>query len=308
MRLSSLFRLALLAAGPMAAPGAASAEEVIGFLRVAGAQFDLRHGYAVEEVDLGDAIRADERDEVLGRDRGEQPVIMFLTNEPIPDDARGDLARIQELVARGDIRGLEVQVDPLTRNVRWTGRLLVGGELTNQVFRRRQDRGGDFDLIGFSKTGGNLRGALRSAGEFGLLDGNGEVSGDSFSFAVEFDLEAEPAPEETNRVSGDDAANTPQTEILLSAMTALRENDIAAFKQLAASNSEIAFLADGPDEDAYRESLLEGLPGDAEDLRDAVEEIVFYGDRAVLTTGGMGGEARAFIFIREAGQWKLAQG
>jgi hypothetical protein len=267
----------------------------------------LDYVYAIREPQLGSARRADERT-TLVRVSGSR-VVLYLTDAPIPEEALGDVARIQALASSGAIRGLELVFDPALKRKKpiWTGRILLGGGNANQVFRTRLG-GRNFQLKNFDITGRQLEGSIFIGRAFPQFDSKGERTGDKASFKVEFRAQIDDAPRPTNTLDQRRAGNTPQAEVLLSAVQALRERNIDKFKSLTASNSELAFRVEGPGKDAFRRDLLRSLPQNPEALRRTIDRIVFFGDRAFMVTKTGSGGGREFIFIREDGQWKLSQG
>jgi hypothetical protein len=111
-----------------------------------------------------------------------------------------------------------------------------------------------------------------------------------------------------NTLERAEAQNTPQAEILLSAIDALQNNEIEKFKGLTASNSEINFLLQGPNKVDYAASLLNYMPITAGKLRSSISKIVYFGDRASLIMQHPAGGLREFNFEKESGHWKLTQG
>jgi len=288
-----------------------SDDDVKGRLSIGDYRFLLRYGYAIDEQRFDGALQADELTKVSVQD-SEPRVVIFLTDEPIPDSARGDIAKIHRLVNSGAFHGLEIVVDPAKGKPRWRGRLLLGGDQSNQVFRLR-NRGGNknnnnFQLEDFERNGDEVSGRLLVNRSFPRFNSDGQETTEKFSFKVKFELIADAAPKATNVLSGAQARKTPQAEILLSAIDALREDDSERFKAVAAGNSEIAFLVQGPNKDAYLNDLLNDLPPTAEGLRESIKRIVFFGDRAFMLTDSASGLPREFIFQKESGQWKLSQG
>jgi hypothetical protein len=288
------------------------ADDVEGRLSIGDYRFFLRYGYAIEEQRLAGALQAGElaNSSVQGSD---PRVVIFLTDEPIPDSARGSIAKIHRLVNNGAFHGLEITVDPALGKPRWTGRLLLGGDQSNQVFRLRQrasnKNNNNFQLEDFERDGDVVSGRLFVNRSFPRFNIDGQETTEKFSFKVKFeDLIADPAPKATNVLSGAKARKTPQAEILVSAIDALREGDSGRFQAVAATNSEIAFLVRGPNRDAYLNDLLNDLPTTAEGLRESISRIVFFGDRAIMLTDSASGLPREFIFQKESGQWKLSQG
>lgn len=287
-------------------------DDVDGRLSIGDYRFLLRYGYAIYEQRLDGALQAGEQS-ITSLEDSDPRVVIFLTDEPIPDSARGDIAKIHRLVNSGAFHGLEIVVDPTQHKPRWTGRLLLGGDQSNQVFRLRRGsmnkNNNNFQLEDFERNGDEISGRIFVNRSFPRFNSDGQETTEKFSFKVEFEeLIADAAPKATNVLSGAKARKTPQAEILVSAIDALREDDTARFQAVAASNSEIAFLVRGPNRDAYLNDLLNDLPTTAESLRESINRIVFFGDRAVMLTDSASGLTREFIFQKESGQWKLAQG
>jgi hypothetical protein len=266
-------------------------------------RFILNYAYAINEVQLGNAQRAEEQAKP-SLEKGPR-VVVYLTDKPIPTEARGDIAKIQELANRSEIHGLELVLDPGPKKPRWAGRLLLGGDDANQVFRtRRGER--NFQLEGFERVGNRISGSIFIGRAFPQFDLEGEKTGEKASFKVEFRVVVDKAPSPTNTLERTKAWKTPQAEALLLAVQALYDRDVDRFKQFAAFNSEIAFQVQGPGADQYQRDFLNKLPRNPEKLRESIDKILIFGDRAILlTTTGRG---REFIFLREFGQWKLSQG
>jgi len=279
---------------------------VDGFLTVGDDRFVLNYVYAIDELRFNRAARSDENAAALPS--GTDPrVVIYLTDKPIPDEMRGDIAKIQELGNSGEIHGLELTIDPGLKKPRWTGRLLLGKEESNQVFKTRRGNR-NFQLEDFERLGNEISAGIFLNRAFPRFDSDGERTGEKATFAVEFEVLVDKASSPTNTLEERKAWETPQAEILISAVDALRENDVDRFKSLAAANSEVAFLAQGPDKERFRSDLLNNLPQNPEKLRESIDEIIFFGDRAFLLAKIRNGTIREFIFLRELGQWKLSQG
>jgi hypothetical protein len=278
---------------------------VDGFLRVGRERFVLNYAYAIEERRIDGAVRAGERPVPFTVDQTR--VIVFLTDVPIPDSALGDIAKIHELANARQFVGLELTFDGARRKTTWTGRLLLGLDAANQVFRLRTG-GRNFQLEEFRYRGNEVSGEILVDRGYPLFDHNGVRTSDKFTFSVEFDLLVDQAPLPINTLERAEAQNTPQAEILLSAIDALQNNEIEKFKGLTASNSEINFLLQGPNKVDYAASLLNYMPITAGKLRSSISKIVYFGDRASLIMQHPAGGLREFNFEKESGHWKLTQG
>jgi len=280
-------------------------DQVDGFLRVGRDRFVLNYAYAIEEQRIDGAVRAGERSVPFTVEQSR--VVVFLTDLPIPDEALGDIARIHEAVRAFDLRGVELVFDNARRKTTWTGRLLLGQDDANQVFRLRSG-GRKFQLEDFDRDGGGISGAILIDRGTPLFDRNGVRTNEKFMFTVEFDLPVDSAPLPTNVIEDTMARATPQAEILLTVIDAIKKNDVEKFRELSGDGSEINFLVQGPNKDAYQAALLNDLPVTEGKLRSSISKIVFFGDRAALVARSTGGILREFTFEREDGQWKLTQG
>ena len=286
----------------------AGGDEVDGFLRAGDAKDErlvLNYAYAIEEPRIDGAVRTGERTVPFTID--ETRVIVFLTDYPIPEEARGDIAKIHELANAREFQGLELSFDSARRKPTWTGRLLLGLDAANQVFRPRSGQK-NFQLEDFRYRGNEISGEILVNRGLPLFDQNGFRTGDKFTFSVEFDLLVDQASLPTNTLERAEAQNTPQAEILLSAIDALKHNDFDRFRGLTAANSEIRYLVQSPNDAAYAAALINYLPPTEDKLRASISKIVFYGDRAALVMQHPAGGLREFIFEKEDGQWKLSQG
>ncbi|MFM9841547.1 MAG: hypothetical protein ACKVOI_01125 [Dongiaceae bacterium] len=280
-------------------------DEVDGFLRAGDDRLVLDYAYAIEERRIDGAVRTGERPVPFTTDQTR--VVVFLTDRPIPEEARGDIAKIHELANARKFQGLEVSFDSAGRKPTWTGRLLLGLDAANQVFRPRSGQK-NFQLEDFRYRGNEIRGQILVGRGLPLFDRNGLRTGEKFTFSVEFDLIVDQASSPTNTLERSEAQNTPQAEILLSAIDALKRNDLDKFRGLTAANSEIRYLVQSPNDAAYAAALINYLPPTEDKLRSSISKIVFYGDRAALVMQHPAGGLREFIFEKEDGQWKLSQG
>jgi hypothetical protein len=283
-------------------------DEVDGFLRfgdTADERVVLNYAYAIEEPRIDGAVRTGEKPVPFTVDQTR--VIVFLTDKPIPDAARGDIAKIHSLANAREFVGLELSFDSARRRPTWTGRLMLGLDAANQVFRPRSGQR-NFQLEDFRYRGNEISGEILVRRGLPLFDQYGLRTNEKFTFSVEFDLLVDQSPLPTNTLEKRDAQNTPQAEILLSAIDALKHNDTAKFQEMTATNSEIRDLMQSPDSERYAVALLNYLPTTPDKIRSSISKIVFYGDRAALVMQHPAGGLREFIFERENGQWKLSQG
>ena len=280
-------------------------DDVDGFLRVGDERFVLNYAYAIEERRIDGAVRTGERPVPFTVDQTR--VIVFLTDYPIPEEARGDIAKIHALANAREFVGLELSFDSARRKPTWTGRLLLGLDAANQVFRPRSGQK-NFQLEDFRYRGNEISGEILVNRGLPLLDQNGFRTREKFTFSVEFDLIVDQASLPTNTLERVDAQNTPQAEILLSAIDALQHNDTDKFREMTAENSEIRDLIQSPSSAAYAVALLNYLPPTPDKLRSSISKIVYFGDRAALVMQQPAGGLREFIFEKENGQWKLSQG
>src|SRR5262245_29716976 len=279
---------------------------VVGFLDSNDEHFDLEHAYAISDPRFRSAVRSDEQSEGNTRD-SKTRLVVFLTEEPIPHAARGDIAKIHALVNRGELHGLELTFNSVARHPRWTGRLLLGGDNLNQVFRDRHG-GTNVQLRNFETDGARVSGSIFLRNDIKRRDFDGDLTGDRAGFNATFGVEVDRGPAPTNTLNGRTAWKTPQADALVLAISALRKKDIDRFKQFVATNSEIASRVDEPNAEEFRDDMLKHLPTNPGQLRQSISKIVIYGDRAFLLTKAGGGGGREFILLRESGQWKLAQG
>src|SRR5262245_26055739 len=103
-------------------------DAVDGFLSSGEERFVLDYAYAIAEPRFGGAQRADEQESGIVRD-SKGRFVVYLTDKAIPAEALGDIAKIQELVNRGELHGLELtfnSVEAVESHPRWTGRMLLG--------------------------------------------------------------------------------------------------------------------------------------------------------------------------------------
>lgn len=280
-------------------------DEVDGFLRAGDERLVLNYAYAIKERRVDGAVRTGERPVPFTVD--DARVVVFLTDYPIPDEARGDIAMIHALANAREFQGLELTFDSASRKPVWTGRLLLGDGAVNQVFRPRSGEK-NFQLEDFRYRGEEISGEILVNRGLPLFDQNGLRTGEKFTFSVEFDLLVDQASLPTNTLERGEAQNTPQAEILLSAIDALKHNDLDKFRGLTAANSEIRYLVQSPNAAAYAAALINYLPPTEDKLRSSISKIVFYGDRAALVMQHPAGGLREFVFEKEDGQWKLSQG
>jgi hypothetical protein len=281
-------------------------DEVDGFLRFGDAADErvvLNYAYAIAEPRIDGAVRTGEKPVPFTVDQTR--VVVFLTDYPIPEEARGDIAKIHELANAREFVGLELSFDSARRKPTWTGRLLLGLDAANQVFRPRSGQK-NFQLEDFRYRSNEISAKLPPLAA--LFDQNGFRTGEKFTFSVEFDLLLDQASLPTNTLELREAQNTPQAEILLSAIDALKHNDTAKFREMTATNSEIRDLIQSPDGERYAVALLNYLPPTEGKLRSSISKIVYFGDRATLVMQHPAGGLREFIFEKEDGQWKLSQG
>ncbi len=286
----------------------AGGDEVDGFLRFGDAADErlvLNYAYAIEERRIDGAVRTGEKPVPFTTDQTR--VIVFLTDYPIPAEARGNIAKIHALANARAFQGLELSFDSARRKPTWTGRLLLGLDAVNQVFRPRSGQK-NFQLEDFRYRGNEISGEILVNRGLPLFDQNGFRTGEKFTFSVEFDLLVDQASLPTNTLERSEAQNTPQAEILLSAIDALKHNDFDKFRELTAANSEIRYLVQSRNDAAYAAALVNYLPPTEGKLRSSISKIVFYGDRAALLMQHPAGGLREFIFEKEEGQWKLSQG
>jgi hypothetical protein len=281
-------------------------DAVDGFLSTGEGRFVLDYAYAISEPSFNRALRADEQAPGISR-AAKSRFVVFLTDKVIPPEARGDIGKIEELVNRGELHGLELSFDSVQEHPRWAGRLLLGDDGLNQVFRDRHG-GRNVQIRDFERVGRRVSGTIFIRRDIPRRDFDGDRIGKSAGFAVEFNVAVNEAPAPTNTFDGRIAWKTPQADALVLAMAALRDRDVERFKQLAATNSEVAARIEGPDADRFRRDLLSHLPPNPQELRQSIKKIVIFGDRAFLLTKTGSGGGREFILLREAGGWKLAQG
>ena len=280
-------------------------DAVDGFINTGEERFALNYAYAISEPRLNGALRADEQ--TSSERDSKSRFVIFLTDEAIPSEARGNIARIEELANQGYLHGLELTFNSVEDHPRWAGRLLLGDGDSNQVFRDRHG-GTNVQIRSFEDEGGRVSGTIFIRRDIPRRDLDGDEIGLNAAFEAEFDVAINDAPSATNTFDGSKAWKTPQAETLILAMDALREKDIDRFKQFAATNSEIVSRIVGPDADKVRRELLRHLPQNPQDLRESIRKIVIFGDRAFVVTKTGSGGGREFILLRESGQWKLAQG
>ncbi|HVR66061.1 MAG TPA: hypothetical protein VMT98_05445 [Verrucomicrobiae bacterium] len=284
------------------------ADEVDGFLRFGDAADErvvLNYAYAIAEPRIDGAARAGEKPVPFTIDQTR--IIVFLTDYPIPQEARGNIAKIHALANAREFVGLELSFDSARRKPTWTGRLLLGLDSANQVFRPRSGQR-NFQLEDFSHRGNEISGQILVDRSLPLFDQYGQRTSEKFTFSVEFDLLVDLSPLPTNTLERRDAQNTPQAEILVSAIEALKRRDGDKFREMTAENSEIRNLLESPDSSDYAVSLLNYLPPTPDKLRSSISKIVFFGDRANLVMQNPAGGFREFIFERQDGKWKLSQG
>ena len=286
----------------------AGGDEVDGFLRFGDAGDErvvLNYAYAIEEPRIDGAVRTGERPVPFTVDQTR--VIVFLTDYPIPEEARGDIAKIHALANAREFVGLELSFNSARRKPTWTGRLLLGLDAANQVFRPRSGQR-QFPARGFQVS--RQRDQRRNPGCRGLplFDQNGLRTSEKFTFSVEFDLLVDQPPLPTNTLERRDAQNTPQAEILLSAIDALKHNDTAKFREMTATNSEIRDLMQSPNGERYAVALLNYLPPTLDKIRSSISKIVYFGDRAALVMQHPAGGLREFIFEKERGSVEAQPG
>src|SRR5262245_36921279 len=281
-------------------------DAVDGFLSTGEDRFVLDHAYALGEPRFNGAQRSDEQASgVVRNNKGR--IVVFLTDKEIPDKALGDIAKIYELVSQGRLHGLELTFNSVQRHPLWTARLLLGDDDLNQVVRDR--RGGlNVQLRDFERDGNSVSGTIFIRRDIPRRDFDGDRIHENAAFEAEFDVAVDESVAPTNTLNGRTAWKTPQADALILAVQALRERDVDRFKQLAATNSEVAARIEGPDGDRFRRDLLQHLPTNPERLRQSIQKIVIFGDRAFLLTKTGSGGGREFILLRESGAWKLAQG
>ena len=216
----------------------ASGDEVDGFLRFGDAADErvvLNYAYAIAEPRIDGAVRVGEKPVPFTVDQTR--VIVFLTDYPIPEEARGDIAKIHALANAREFVGLErPRFISARRKPTWTGRLLLGLDAANQVFRPRSGQN-NFQVEDFRYRGNEISGEILVDRGLPLFDQNGLRTSEKFTFSVEFELLVDQPPLPTNTLERRDAQNTPQAEIFLSAIDALKHSDTAKFREMTATNS-----------------------------------------------------------------------
>jgi hypothetical protein len=282
----------------------AGGDEVDGFLRFGDAADErlvLNYAYAIEERRIDGAVRTGERPVPFTVD--ETRVIVFLTDYPIPEEARGDIAKIHELANAREFQGLELSFDSARRKPTWTGRLLLGPDAANQVFRRAA--GKRFQLEDFRYRGNEISGEI--------LVNRGLPLFDRMASAL-----ARSSPSRWNSICRSIGRRSPP--IRWSAATPrlrrrrrfpVRDRRPQAQRLRQDSGSDGCEQRDPvpgaePQQRRYTVALLNYLPPTEDKLRSSISKIVFYGDRAALVMQHPPA-ASEFIFEKEEGQWKLSQ-
>jgi hypothetical protein len=290
----ALLVLALFAGGIVSPAAAAEPGTADGSLRLDKAQTVLTHAYALEVVELP---------EMRMQDWPERTITLVLTDRPLPEGQRMDDMTATQLAIDGQMRGLVLEIDPATGQVR-SGRTLLPQEELPQFFTV----GGDppeVQLVGFAvdKAKGRISGKAKTTHPMEVVNFDNKPGPKTFTFNVMFDTSVVPAPKLVETIEGDKAKASEQGQALKRFLEAVAAGDADALKG-AVIKDHPALTMLNPEGMAQIKEMLFTDGGSVDELYGKLVKVYVFDNGATALLRQTDGWS-SFPLALEDGKWKL---
>jgi hypothetical protein len=290
----ALLILALFAGGATAPAGAAEPGAADGSLRLDQAPTALTHAYALEVVDLP---------EMRMEDWPERTITLILTDRPLPEGKRMDDMAATQLAIDGQMRGLVLEIDPATGQVR-SGRTLLPQEELPQFFTVAGDPP-EVQLVGFAedKAKGRIAGKVKTTAPMEVVNFDNKPGPKSFTFNVMFDVSVVPAPKLVETVEGDKAKASEQGQALKRFLEAVAAGDADALKATVTKDHPALTMLN-PEEMAQIKEMIFTDGGSVDEIYGKLVKVYVFENSATALLRHTDGWS-SYPLALEDGTWKL---
>ena len=290
----ALLALALLAGAVGVSAKAAEPGTADGSLRLDKAQTVLTHAYALEVVELP---------EMRMQDWPERTITLILTDRPLPEGKRMDDMAATQLAVDGQMRGLVLEIDPATGQVRSGRTLLLQDELP-QFFSVAGDPP-EVALVGFAldKAKGRISGKVKTTAPMEVVNFDNKPGPKTFTFNVMFDTSVVPAPKLVETIEGDKAKASEQGQALKRFLEAVAAGDADALKG-AVIKDHPALTMLNPEGMAQIKEMLFTDGGSVDELYGKLVKVYVFDNGATALLRQTDGWS-SFPLALEDGKWKL---
>jgi len=290
----ALLALALLAGAVGVSAKAAEPGTADGSLRLDKAQTVLTHAYALEVVELP---------EMRMQDWPERTITLILTDRPLPEGKRMDDMAATQLAVDGQMRGLVLEIDPATGQVR-SGRTLLPQDELPQFFSVAGDPP-EVALVGFAldKAKGRISGKVKTTAPMEVVNFDNKPGPKTFTFNVMFDTSVVPAPKLVETIEGDKAKASEQGQALKRFLEAVAAGDADALKG-AVIKDHPALTMLNPEGMAQIKEMLFTDGGSVDELYGKLVKVYVFDNGATALLRQTDGWS-SFPLALEDGKWKL---
>jgi hypothetical protein len=290
----ALLILALFAGGATMRAGAVEPGTADGSLRLDMAPTELTHAYALEVVELP---------EMRMQDWPERTITLILTDRPLPEGKRMDDMAATQLAIDGQMRGLVLEIDPATGQVR-SGRTLLPQEELPQFFSVAGDPP-EVALVGFAedKEKGRIAGKVKTTAPMEVVNFDNKPGPKTFTFNVMFDASVVPAPKLVATIEGDKAKASEQGQALKRFLEAVAAGDPDALKA-AVTRDHPALTMLNPEGMVQIKEMLFTDGGSVDELYGKLVKVYVFDNGATALLRHTDGWS-SFPLALEDGKWKL---
>ena len=290
----TLLAAALLAGGAMSSAKAAETGTADGTLRLDKAQTVLTHAYALEVVELP---------EMRMQDWPERTITLILTDRPLPEGQRVDDMTATQLAVDGQMRGLVLEIDPATGQVR-SGRTLLPQEELPQFFSVAGDPP-EVALVGFAedKAKGRISGKVKTTAPMEVVNFDNKPGPKSFTFNVMFDSSVVAAPKLVETLEGDKAKASEQGQALKRFLEAVAAGDADALKA-AVTKDHPALTMLNPEGMAQIKEMIFTDGGSVDEIYGKLVKVYVFENGATALLRHTDGWS-SYPLALEGGKWKL---
>ena len=284
-----------LFAGSFMSPAvAAEAGTADGSLRLDKAQTVLTHAYALEVVELP---------EMRMEDWPERTITLILTDRPMPEGKRVDDMAAMQLAVDGQMRGLVLEIDPATGQVR-SGRTLLPQQELPQFFSVAGDPP-SVALAGFAedKAKGTVTGKVKTTSPMEVVNFDNEPGPKTYTFNIMFSASVIPAPKLVATIEGDKAKASDQGQALKRFLEAVAAGDPDALKA-AVTKDHPALTMLNPEGMAQIKEMIFSDGGSVDEIYGKLVKVYVFENGATALLRHTDGWS-SYPLAREGGQWKL---